>query len=163
MAAGRNTIVEMGRVEFTGTLRESDRGGGRWIELPFDAKTVFGEARPPVRGTVNGVPLRSRLSVYGGRTYLGLRTEIRSAAGIDVGDTVDVVLERDDAPREVSVPPALAAALERDPAAREAFDGLAFTHRREYAEWIESAKREETRERRVAKALEMLRGGVKHP
>jgi Bacteriocin-protection, YdeI or OmpD-Associated/Domain of unknown function (DUF1905) len=153
----------MERVEFTGTLRESDRGGGRWIELPFDSKTVFGEARPPVRGTVNGVPLRSRLAVYGGRTYLGLRAEIRNAADIDVGDSVEVVLERDEAPREVSVPPPLAAALDGDPIAREAFDGLAFTHRREYAEWIASAKREETRERRVAKALEMLRSGVKHP
>ena len=153
----------MGRIEFTGTLAESGRGGGCWIEVPVDAKAVFGEARPPVRGTVNDTPLRSRLSVYGGRTYLGLRSEIRSAAGIEVGDSVDVVLELDDAPREVEVPAALTAALEADAAARAAFGALAFTHRREYADWVASAKRDETRERRVAKALEMLRGGVKHP
>lgn len=153
----------MERLEFTGTLRESGGGGGRWIEVPFDAKAVFGQARPPVRGTVNGTPLRSRLAVYGGRTYLGLRAEIRRAAGIDVGDSVEVVLELDDAPREVEVPDALAAALEQDPAAADAFAALAFTHRREYAEWVASAKRDETRERRVAKALEMLRGGVAHP
>jgi hypothetical protein len=150
-------------MEFTGTLQESDRGGGRWIEVPLDAKAEFGESRPPVRGTVNGTPLRTRLSVYGGRTYLGLRAEIRAAAGIEVGDRVAVVLERDDAPREVEVPPALDAALDGDAAARAAYDALAFTHRREYAEWIASAKREETRERRVAKALEMLRAGIKHP
>jgi uncharacterized protein YdeI (YjbR/CyaY-like superfamily) len=76
---------------------------------------------------------------------------------------VEVVLERDEAPREVEVPAALAAALERDAEAGRAFAGLAFTHRREYAEWIGSAKREATRERRVAAALEMLRTGVKHP
>jgi hypothetical protein len=151
------------RHEFTGTLQDSGTGGGRWIEVPFDAKEVFGQARPPVRGTVNGTPLRTRLAAYGGRTYLGLRAEIRAAAGIDVGDSVDVVLELDDAPREVDVPAALSAALADDAAARAAFDALSFTHRREYAEWIASAKRAETRERRLAKALEMLRAGVKHP
>jgi hypothetical protein len=147
---------------FTGTLEETG-GGGRWVEVPFDPREVFGEARPPVRGTVNGVPFRSRLSVYGGSAYLGLRREIRETAGIAVGDAVEVVLERDDAPREVEVPAALAAALARDAAAREAFEGLSFTHRREYAEWIAQAKKEETRARRVEKALGMLRDGVRHP
>jgi hypothetical protein len=151
------------RVEFTGTLEQSGGTGGRWIEVPFDGKAEFGEARPPVRGTVNGTPLRSRLSVYGGRTYLGLRAEVRAAAGIDVGDTVAVVLERDDSPREVELPAELDSALAAHAAARDAFDALAFTHRREYAEWIAEAKREETRARRVAKTLEMLHAGVKHP
>jgi hypothetical protein len=148
---------------FTATLADSGRGGGRWVEVPFDAKAEFGEARAPVAGTVNGVELRGRLAVYGGKTYLGVRRELRDAAGIDVGDEVDVVLERDDAPREVDVPPALEQALAADPAARETFDGLAFTHRREYARWIAEAKRDETRERRAAKAIEMLRDGVKTP
>lgn len=127
--------------------------------MPFDAKEVFGEARPAVAGTLNGTPFRGRLSVYGGATYLGLNKEVRDAAGIDVGDSVDVVLDRDEAPREVEVPSALLAAFERDSAAEAAFDKLAFTHRKEYARWIAEAKKEETRERRVAKALEMLKRG----
>jgi len=148
---------------FTGTLSESGRGAGHWIVVPFDAREAFGEARAPVAGTVNGTPFRSRLAVYDGTTYLGLNREIRAAAQIDVGDAVEVVLERDDAPREVEVPEALANALVADTRARHAFEVLSFTHRREYAEWIAEAKREETRERRVEKALAMLRGGVKHP
>ena len=148
---------------FTATLAEARGGGGRWIEIPFDAKEEFGEARPPVTGTLNGVAFRGRLSVYGGRTYLGLRKEIREAAGIDVGDEVEVELERDDAPREVEVPEALASALAGDAEAAAAFEKLAFTHRREYATWIAEAKREETRARRVEKALGMLRDGVRHP
>jgi bifunctional DNA-binding transcriptional regulator/antitoxin component of YhaV-PrlF toxin-antitoxin module len=148
---------------FKAELSESGRGGGRWIEVPFDAREAFGEARAPVAGTVNGVEFRARLSVYDGKTYLGLRKEIRDAAGIDVGDPVEAVLERDDAPRDVEVPPALAEALQGDAAAREAFDTLSFTHRKEYARWIADAKRDETRERRVAKALEMLRAGTKTP
>jgi hypothetical protein len=137
--------------------------GDRGVELPFDGKEQFGEARAPVAGTINGTQFRGRLMVYGGRTYLGFRKEIRDAAGIEVGDELDVVLERDDAPREVEVPPALAKALEGDDAAREAYDGLSFTHRKEYARWIAEAKRDETRERRVSKALEMLRAGTKTP
>jgi bifunctional DNA-binding transcriptional regulator/antitoxin component of YhaV-PrlF toxin-antitoxin module len=148
---------------FTGTLAESGRGGGRWVEVPFDPREAFGQARAPVRGTVNGTPLRSRLAVYAGKAYLGLTREVREAAGLEVGDRVEVVLELDDEPREVELPPELRAALDGDETAREAFDRLAFTHRREYAQWVAEAKRAETKQRRVAKALEMLREGVRHP
>ena len=144
---------------FTGTLAEA-RGGGRCVAVPFDAKEVFGSARAPVRGTVNGTPLRTRLMVYGGVTYLGLAREIREAAGIELGDAVAVELELDDAPREVTVPPELAAVLDAE-RLRDAFDGLSFTHRREYAEWVATAKKAETRERRAAKAAEMLRAGIR--
>ena len=68
-----------------------------------------------------------------------------------------VELERGDAPREVEVPRGTPEALDADPAARAIYDGFAFTHRREYAEWIAEAKREDTRTRRVARALEMIR------
>jgi ribosomal protein L11 len=138
--------------------------GDRGVVVPGVPKAEFGGARAPVAGTVNGSPFRGRLMVYGGVTYLGFRKEIRDAAGgIEEGDEVEVVIERDDAPREVEVPEALAAALAGDAEARRVFDGLAFTHRKEYAVWIAEAKRDETRVRRVEKALEMLRGGVKHP
>ncbi|MDX6682816.1 MAG: hypothetical protein QOG94_2855 [Solirubrobacteraceae bacterium] len=153
----------MSQRSFTAPLSESGRGGGRWIELPFDAREAFGEARAPVRGTLNGTPFRGRLAVYGGATYLGLRREIRDAAGLELGDLVEVVLERDDEPREVEVPPQLAAALAGDAGARAAFDALAFTHRREYAEWVAGAKRDDTRARRVERAVELLRRGVRHP
>jgi hypothetical protein len=143
---------------FTAEFR--DRG----LVVPFDAKAEFGEARAPVAGTVNGTPFRGRLMVYGGVTYLGLRKEIRTAAGgIEDGDSVEVVIERDDAPREVEVPEALASALAADDGARAAFEALPFTHRKEYATWIAEAKRPETATRRTQKALQMLRKGVKHP
>jgi hypothetical protein len=142
---------------FTATL------GERHVVVPLDAKALWGEARPPVTGTVNGVPFRSRLMVYGGQTVLGLTNAFRAEAGLAEGDEVEVVIDRDDAPREVEIPPALQAALDGDAKAREAFDALSFTHRREYARWIAEAKREETRDRRAAKAIELLREGVKTP
>jgi hypothetical protein len=140
---------------FTATLED------RYLVIPLDARALWGEARPPVAGTVNGVPFRSRLMVYGGQTILGLTNAFRAQAAIAEGDEVEVVIDRDDVPREVELPGALRAALDGDAVARAAFDALAFTHRREYANWIGEAKREETRTRRAEKALEMLRAGTK--
>lgn len=133
------------------------------VEVPFDVKERFGRARAPVRGTVDGADFRTTVAVYGGRYYLGFNKEIRDRAGIAIGDEVEVALELDREPRTVEVPPALAGALERDPQAKAAFDGLSYTHRNEYARWVAEAKRDETRERRVEKAVAMLRDGVRHP
>jgi bifunctional DNA-binding transcriptional regulator/antitoxin component of YhaV-PrlF toxin-antitoxin module len=145
---------------FSATVGEG-RGGGHWVIVPFDPRQEFGEARPPVVGTVNGAPYRSRLAAYGGHTYLGLNREIRDAAGIEAGDEVEVVLRRDDEPRRVQVPEELVAALTcAEPEVRARFDALAFTHRREYAQWIGGAKRPETRERRAQEAVEKLRRGA---
>ena len=118
-------------------------GGGEGrlplVELPFDVKAAYGTARPRVKATVNDVPLRTTVSVYGGRSYVGFRKEIQEAAGIRIGDRVQV---------EVEVPDDLARALKKDPAASQAFEGLSYTHRKEYAQWIHDAKQPETRQRR---------------
>ena len=132
------------------------------VEVPLDVRAVFREARPPVRGTVNGTPFNGRISVYGGRYYLGFNRELREAASIADGDELTIELERDDAPRDLSVPPELASAL-AEAALRDTFDALSFTHRREYVEWIEEAKRDDTRARRLARVVEMLREGIKTP
>src|SRR4051794_38631027 len=85
-------------VRFTGTLQAA-RGGGHAVALPVAGKEAFGQARAPVRGTVNGTALRTRLMVYGGVTCLGLTKAVRDAAGLAAGDYVDVVLELGGAPR----------------------------------------------------------------
>jgi Bacteriocin-protection, YdeI or OmpD-Associated/Domain of unknown function (DUF1905) len=133
------------------------RGEGAVVVVPFDVRAEYGQARPPVRGTVNGHPFRTTVAVYGGTFYLGFRREVREAAGIDFGDTVSIELERDDEPRDVVVPDDLAAALASDPDAQAAWDKLSYTHRREHVHAIEEAKREETRRRRVEGALALLR------
>jgi Domain of unknown function (DUF1905)/Bacteriocin-protection, YdeI or OmpD-Associated len=145
-------------VKFRGRI-EAARGGGAYVALPFDPKQALGKARAPVRGTVNGTPFRSTVAVYGGDAYLGLSKELRAAAGADVGDVVDVELEQDDEPREVELPAELAG----DADAAAAFAKLSYTHKREYARWLDEAKRPETRARRAAKAAQMLRDGVKTP
>lgn len=138
-----------------------DEGERPTVELEFDARERFGRARAPVRGTVDGTPFRTTVAVYGGRYYVGFNKQIRDQAGISLGDEVEVALELDDEPRTVDVPPQLAAALERNPKAKAAFGRLSYTHRREYAEWISEAKREDTRVRRADQAVAMLREGVR--
>jgi hypothetical protein len=131
------------------------------VEVPFDVREAFGRARAPVLVTVNGHTFRTTVAVYGGTYYVGFNRQVREAAGIGPGDRLELEIALDDQPRTVDVPADLASAL--DPETREAFDALSFTHRREYVEWIEGAKRDETRRRRVARAVEMLRDGVKTP
>jgi hypothetical protein len=115
--------------------------------------------RPPIKTTINGVDYRTRVLVYGGRYYLGLRKDVVAAAGARPGTEAEVSLELDTQPREVKLPSELQAALDADPAARQVFDGLAFTHRKEYVQWIEQAKREETRRARVEKTMLRLKRG----
>ena len=136
---------------------------GVFFEVPLDVPAVFGKARAPVRGTINGHPFRSTVAVYGGRSFLPVKKALREAAGVAAGDAVVIELEADEQPRTVDPPPDLAAALAADPEARAAFEGLSFTHQREYAEWVAEARREATRRRRVAQAVEMLRDGRRHP
>ena len=140
-----------------GTIEAAGRGG-HVVPLPFDGKAAFGEARPPVQGTVNGRPLRTRLAVYGGVTYLGLAKAFLEEAGLSIGDSVGVELERDDAPREVELPPELEAAL-ADPEVRAAFDQARRSRTgASTREWVAEAKRPETRERRVTETVRRTPG-----
>jgi hypothetical protein len=147
----------MGSLHISATL--VPRGPAAAFILDDEQVATVGEGakRFPVVATINGHPFRLSVARMGGEFLLGLRREVREQAGVEAGDVVDLRLELDSAPREVEVPPALATALAADPEAKARFDGLAFTHRKEFARWVEEAKREETRERRVEQALEMIR------
>lgn len=149
----------MGSVRLTATLLP--RGPAAAVVLDEDHVAAVGEGakRFPVIATVNGYTWRTTVTRMRGEFLLGLNRAVRQEAGVEAGDTVEVKLELDTAPRDVELPEALANALAEDSEARGAFDRLAYTHRKEYARWIDEAKRDETRHRRVAQALEMLRQG----
>jgi Bacteriocin-protection, YdeI or OmpD-Associated/Domain of unknown function (DUF1905) len=149
----------MGSLSFTATL--VPRGPAAAVVLDEERVAAVGEGakRFPVVATVNGYTWRTTVTRMRGEFLLGLSREVREGAGVEAGDTVEVELALDEEPREVDVPEALADALAKDPAARATFNGLAYTHRKEYVRWIDEAKRAETRERRVAEAVELLRQG----
>ena len=133
------------------------------VVIPFDVHEAFGSKRPPVRATVNDYAFRTTIAPMGGRSLLGLNREVRDGAGVKIGDTVSVELERDDEPRVVEAPEDFADLLAATPDARAAFDALSYTHRKEYVRWITEAKRVETRQRRLHRAIEMLEEGTKTP
>ena len=149
----------MGSLRLSTTL--VPRGPAAAVVLSDEQVAVVGEGakRFPVVATVNGHTWRTTVTRMRGEFLLGLNREVREQARVEAGDTVHVELELDTAPREVEVPQALAAALALDAEADANFARLAYTHRKEYARWIEEAKRDETRQRRVAEALELLRQG----
>jgi hypothetical protein len=146
-------------VKFTATV-ESAGGGGHRVDVPADVAASFDSKRPPVLAVINGIEYRSRLMVYGGRSYLGLRNDVLASLGADVGTVLDIELTLDEAPRVVEEPPELVSALSTEPAARARYDALSFTHRREYATWVGGAKRAETRLARADKAVSMLLAGM---
>lgn len=113
----------------------------------------------PVKVTVNGHTFALRLSRMAGQNCIGLRREVRDAAGLTLGETVEVEISADAAPRTVEVPADLAAALAENPSAAQAFDALAYSHRKEFARWVGEAKREQTRAERVATTVEMVLAG----
>jgi hypothetical protein len=137
------------------------RGRACAVVLTDEQVAVVGEGakRFPVAATLNGYTWRTSVVRMGGEFLLGLSREVRAAAGVQAGDTAQLRLELDTKPREVEVPEALEAALAADRTARAAYDRLAYTHRKEFARWIAEAKKDETRERRVAQAIAMLHAG----
>jgi hypothetical protein len=130
------------------------------IEVPEDVVAALGSGnRPPVTVTIGGHTYRTTVSRMGGRFLIPLSAENRTEAGIAAGDQVDVDIALDSGPREVTVPGDLAAALAHDDTARATFDGLSYTHRKEWVRWIEEAKKPDTRATRLAKTVESLRAG----
>jgi hypothetical protein len=128
--------------------------------VPAEVVAALGSSRKPaVRVTINDHTYRSTVATMGGRFMVGVSAEVRAAAGIAAGDQVDVEMELDTAPREVSVPADFAAALDRDPDARRFFDGLSYSNRLRFVLNVEGAKTDETRQRRIDKSVAMLHEG----
>ncbi|NUR85400.1 MAG: DUF1905 domain-containing protein [Nonomuraea sp.] len=130
----------------------------RGLEVPPEVvESLGGGARPPVTITVNGHSWRSRVAILRGRHLLGLSNANRQAAGVAVGEKVEVELNLDTEPRTVVEPPDFAQALDADPAARAAYDSLPDGRKREHVRAVEGAKKPETRARRIDKAIATLR------
>ncbi|MEA2828403.1 MAG: hypothetical protein QOG43_2842 [Actinomycetota bacterium] len=130
------------------------------IEVPAEIVEGLGAGkRPPVRVTIKGHTYRSSIAVMGGVFMVGVNADDRKAAGVAAGDELDVDIELDTEPRQVVVPEDFAAALDADADARQFFDKLSYSHQRRHVLAIDDAKTAETRRRRIAKAVEMLRAG----
>ncbi len=143
-----HTTVELGGKTATG------------LHVPDDVVEALGTGkRPSVRVTIGGYTYPTTVARMGGRYLVPLSAENREAAGVSAGDEVDVEIELDTVPREVTVPPDLAEALAKDDRAREFFDSLACSHRKEWVRWVEDTKRPQTRESRIGQTVTALTEG----
>jgi hypothetical protein len=142
---------------------ERHDGTGTWtfVTAPINVAALFGtRGRIAVRGKIDDHEFRGSLMPHGdGRHFIVVNKEIRTVIAKGVGDSVTVELALDDKPRTLKLPDIFARAMREQRAAQAAFDRLSYSHRKEYVEWIESAKKPETQERRVRQALEMIISG----
>jgi hypothetical protein len=150
----------MGRgMKFTAEIEQSGKTA-TGIEVPDEVMAALGSGkRPAVRVTIGGYTYPSTVGTMGGRRLLPVSGEVRKRAGVAAGDRVEVEVALDDAPREVTVPDDLAAALAAAPTAKQFFEGLSYSKQRWFTLNVEGAKKADTRARRVAKAIEMLEAG----
>ena len=128
------------------------------LKPPFDVVAVFHhKGRVPVKGTINGFPFRSSLMNMGEGHMMVVNAQLRAGAKCKAGDTVTVLVELDEDERTVELPGYLKKIIDSDPKASEFWPKLSFTHQKEYVRKIEGAKKQETRERRIAALMDALR------
>jgi hypothetical protein len=145
---------------FTATIQNASgaSGGGAFVEVPFDVEATFGSKRPKVKAMIEGIPYRGILTRMGTECHiLGIRKEIREQVGKTFGDEIQVTVEPDLEERVIEIPKDLMKELKKDKEAKAFFDKLSYTHRKEYITWVMEAKKEETRQNRIVKTIEMLR------
>ena len=144
-----------GRKEFKAKLDRFE-GVGTWtyVEIPFDVEKAFGKGgQVRIKAKINGVSFRSSLTPNGdGTHFLVVNKSVRDKAKVKVGDRVTVVVEPD-AVRVIEAPPDLAKALGRNKTAKAAWDDFSCSHKKAYVDWVTSAKQDETRKRRIDKAV----------
>ena len=146
------TTVELGGKTATG------------FAVPDEVVAELGSGRrPAVLVSIGGHRYRSTIARMNGRFLVPLSAENREAAGVAAGAEIEVGIELDDAQRNVELPAELTGALDSDDVARARFDALAYSNRKEWARWIETAKRPETRSKRLAATMAGLRAGKRNP
>lgn len=152
--------------EFDAVIRD---GGEKWPEascvyFPYDVHESFGtRGQVKINATFDGVPYRGSLANMGSAHIVILRKDVKAQVGKGHGDTVRVTIQKDTQERIVEVPQELKDAFKTSPDAEGFYNTLSYTNRKEYASWITTAKRAETKERRLSKTIEMLKNGIKHP
>jgi hypothetical protein len=146
---------------FTAPIQNAG-GGGAYVEIPFDVEAAFGSKKPKVKAMIEGIPYRSTLMRMGSEHHiLGVLKSIREQIGKTFGDEVTVTIEPDIEPRVIEIPKDLMKELKKDKEAQIFFEKLSYTHQKEYVRWVEEAKKEETRQNRILKTIEMLNKQIK--
>jgi hypothetical protein len=130
-----------------------------FVALPFSPAQAWGaKPRYHVVGTINGIPVRGTLGALGQDYFLRLGAAWMRDSAIEIGANVTVCLALE-GPQEENLAPDIVQAFSENSRAKEFFDSLPTFYRKNFIRWVESAKREETRARRIAEMLALLNEG----
>ena len=151
------------KYKFTAEIH-SGRGGGAYVLFPYEVEKEFGtNGRVPVQATLDGVPETTSLIKYGSPQHMMVVLKaVREKIGKSPGDRIEVVLWKDDVERVLEIPAEFEAQMKKEKLL-PFFEKLSYTHRKEYCRWLTEAKKEDTRQARLVKAIDMLRKGIKTP
>lgn len=155
----------MGKYEFDARIIKQEGLDAGYVEFPYDVEKEFGKkGQVKVKAFFDGLLYRGSLAKMGHeRHIIGLTKDVRKKIGKNPGDMVHVIIEEDLEERTVDIPAEFREKLSADDAAMELFEKLSYTHKKEYVQWILSAKKEKTRMRRIEKAVEMIKNKIKEP
>lgn len=152
------------KYEFEALINKHESLNSGFIEFPYDVRKEFGKGRVKVKALIDGYEYHGSLVKMGGDCHrMGINQEVRRAIGKNPGHKVHVIIEEENEERVVEVPDELLKLLQKEPQVLIFFNKLSYTHKKEYVRWITEAKREETREARLVKAIEMMKKNVKTP
>ena len=150
---------------FEATIQTDEKSNGAWIDIPFDVKEVYGTGgQVKVKAIFDGYEYRGSIANMGtGNHILIIKKDIREAIGKEPGDKVKVELEKDTAERTFEMPEELQQLLNENAKLKSFYESLSFTNRKEYAQWIGSAKRQKTKDKRLEETKHRLTDGIKNP
>jgi hypothetical protein len=153
-------MADAKKISFDTTILQLGNNTG--INVPDEVVEKLGAGKkPPVIVTVNDYTYRNTIAVMGGKFMIGVSADIRSKTGIKGSDKVKVTLELDTKPREVDVPADFQRLLDENSKAKQFFETLSYSNKQRYVLPIGQAKTEETRQRRMEKAIADLKEGKK--
>lgn len=151
--------------EYDTLIKKQDSIDAAFVEFPYNVQEEFGtRGQVKVKATFDGYEYQGSLVKMGYHCHIiGITQKIRQEIGKQSGDMVHVTITKDDAPRIIEVPEDFKTILHENEEAQKCFDSLSYTNQKKFAEWIESAKKTETRDKRIKESISMLLDGVKHP
>ena len=148
--------------KFNAEIKKIEEKDGAYIEIPFDVEEVYGAKRVKVKATFDGVEYRGSIVKMGLPCYIiGITKDIRKKIEKEPGDIIEVTMEKDEEERVVEIPTYFKERIELDNNIKEFWNTLSFSMQKKYVTWITSAKKEDTRNKRIDTAIEKLKNKEK--
>ena len=148
--------------KFEGIIKKIPDKDATFVEIPFDVEKEFGAKKVKVKAKFDGVDYRGSIVSMGQGCYMiGITKAIRNQIGKEAGDNIFVEVEKDEEVREIQLPEDFKNELEKNEEALKFYNTLSYSAKRKYYQWITSAKKEETRQKRINEAVLKLESNIK--